>query len=155
MTEDLPIPEGLRDTFNNGAKNIANKFGDAVRDRIQQQPERKKQGDRLQIDVIDDDGDVVNDDDGGGTKAVVPKRGKHVSNDGDGGPAEDTEMVATQQSRAAFQPKPLIPTATRPVQTRPVDLPQICFLLQIEERLVAAQWAYADVDCDFDRDQVF
>jgi hypothetical protein len=33
-TENLPIPEGLKDAFSQGAKGVAEKIGAAVRDRI-------------------------------------------------------------------------------------------------------------------------
>jgi hypothetical protein len=120
-SENLPIPDGLKDAFNTGAKNAANRLGDAVRDRIQQpgrQPNNAQSS--LEIVEIDDDGDVKYDGDDGGvapitavsTRAQPPVR----SPAGDGGDPDDTRMVPAQRPRSAFQPKPLIPAAARPVQ---------------------------------------
>jgi hypothetical protein len=125
-TENLPIPEGLKDAFSTGAKGVANKFGDAVRDRIQR-PERKGDG-GLQIDEIDDDGDVVYDDGGetGQAKPAVSTRANPpvTSYDGDGGGSNDTEMVPAQRPRSAFQPKPLIPRGARDTVGRPPIAPR-------------------------------
>jgi hypothetical protein len=72
---------------------------------------------------VDEDGDVKFDGDDGetaGPKQAVVTRAQPpvVSNDGDGGPDGDTEMVVAP--RAAFQPKPLIPSAARATEPRPV-----------------------------------
>jgi hypothetical protein len=121
-SENLPIPDGLKDVFNTGAKNVANKFGDAVRDRIQQpgsKPNNAQSG--LTIEEIDEDGDVRYDGDDGGVApitSVSTRAQPPVSSPaGDGGEPDDTQMV--QRPRSAFQPKPLIPNAGRPVQTGP------------------------------------
>jgi hypothetical protein len=114
-TENLPIPEGLKDAFNQGGKAVANKFGDAVRDRIQQ-PERKG-SDGLQIDEIDEDGDVVYDSSIAQAAVASTREAPLVSNDGDG---TDTQMVATEPTRSRFKPQPLIPNANRPT------LPLLC-----------------------------
>jgi hypothetical protein len=125
----------LKDTFSQGGKAVANKFGDAVRDRIQR-PESKTD-DGLQIDEIDDDGDVVYDDDGetGQAKPAVSTRAKPpvTSYDGDGGGSNDTEMVPAQ--RSAFKPKPLIPTGARDTVGRPPTAPRQNRLIPGQARL--------------------
>ena len=85
-TENVPIPEGLKDAFSQGGKAVANKFGDAVRDRIQR-PESKT-GDVMEIDEIDDgDGRAAP------SQAVSTRKAPIASNDGDG---EDSLMVPNE-----------------------------------------------------------
>jgi hypothetical protein len=60
-SENLPIPEGLKDRFDKGAKGAAEQFGGAVRDQIQQsgrQSTNIAQSDSLEIVEVDDEGDV-------------------------------------------------------------------------------------------------
>jgi hypothetical protein len=116
-SENLPIPDGLKDAFSTGAKNVANKFGDAVRDRIQQPGSKPNNAQSsLEIVEIDDDGDVKFDGGDGGVApitAVSTGTQPPVSSPAGDGGGDDTQMIPAQRPRSAFQPKPLIPTGAQ------------------------------------------